>query len=465
LRVALTHGYFLHEDPKERKIMKPYPPLGILYISAYLQENGYANKVFDTTFSSKAEMQQRLADYEPDVIAIYTNLMTKLNVLEWMRFIHNHPQLKKARIILGGPDVTYNLENYLKGGADFIVVGEGEESMLELVANIESGNPFVDHIPGIAYMNAMGAVEQNTKRKHIKSVDELPMPNREAIDMQPYLATWKKHHGSSSITVSTQRGCPYTCKWCSTAVYGQSYRRRSPEKVADEFLYLKQAFAPDSVWVVDDTFTVSHRWLAAFTEVVNNKQAIIPYECISRADRMNDEVIDFLKKSGCYRVWIGAESGSQKIIDAMDRRVDVNHVQRIIQRANSAGLETGTFIMLGYPGETEEDIEATIHHLKVSNPTYFTITVAYPIAGTALHHDIQDIRTNVPDWFTSTDRDIDFKRTYPKHYYKHALRRVNNEVNYHKAAIASHPFNFMALYLKAKSLLGKAGMWWVRRFG
>lgn len=249
------------------------------------------------------------------------------------------------------------------------------------------------------------------------------------------------------------RGCPYTCKWCSRAVYGLSYRRRSPAKVVEEMLHIKNTYQPDSLWFVDDVFTVSHKWMEEFADLVEQNNVQLPFECITRADRLNENVLELLQRSGCFRVWIGAESGSQKIIDAMDRRVDVEQVREMIRLAKKYNIETGTFIMLGYPGEDEKDIEETIHHLKSSNPDYFTITVAYPIKGTELYAEVEENFTTQINWETSSDRDIKFKRTYPERYYKFAVSHVVNEVNYFK----HHQIKY-----KVKSILAKSGMWMSR---
>lgn len=224
------------------------------------------------------------------------------------------------------------------------------------------------------------------------------------------------------------RGCPYTCKWCSRAVYGGTYRRRSAELVVKELKEIKENYNPDKIWFVDDVFTISHKWLKEFATEIKKTDLKISYEIITRADRMNDEVIDLLKESGCYKVWIGAESGSQKIIDAMDRRVDVQIVREMIIKTKATGMEAGTFIMLGYPGETKEDIKETIHHLKSANPSFYTITVAYPIKGTPLFEETKNQQITTIDWESQTDRDIDFKRIYNRKFYELAIRWVHNEV-------------------------------------
>jgi radical SAM superfamily enzyme YgiQ (UPF0313 family) len=452
MSILFTHAYYLSDDPKEQKIMKPYPPLGLLYVSAYLKSKNIDNAVFDTTFSSQAAQLDYILEKQPKIICIYTNLMTKIEVIKLIKILKTE-RYNFPKIVLGGPDVTYNIDNYLKAGADFLIIGEGEETTFELYNAIMS-NGNLQQVNGIAFIEDNQIIQTQARTK-FKELDELPLPNREAINMQNYLATWKNNHGKSSMTISTQRGCPYTCKWCSTAVYGQSYRRRPANQVAEEMKMLKEQYHPDALWFVDDVFTVSHKWLLAFKEEVLKQDAVIPFECITRAERLNDEILQLLKDVGCFRIWIGAESGSQTIIDAMDRRVDVNQVKKVIQDTNAMGIETGTFIMLGYPGETEKDITETIQYLKDANPTLYTITIAYPIKGTSLYNDIEHKITIQPDWETSTDREIDFKRTYSRKYYQYAVSKVVNEVEFHRAISKT---SIKALKLKTKSILASGLM-------
>ncbi len=454
MSILLTHAYYLHADEKEMKIMKPYPPLGILYISGYLTDLGIENKVFDSTFSSVDDQLAFIEQMRPKAVAIYTNLMTKIKVIRLVKKLLSDGKYGFPKIIIGGPDVTYNAENYLKSGAHFLVIGEGEETLTQLYHAI------VDHadisaVPGIAYLNN-GEVHKTEARTKLKDLSLLSLPNRAAINMENYLDTWKSHHGKSSMTISTQRGCPYTCKWCSTAVYGQSYRRRPPELVASEMKMIKEQYNPDTIWFVDDVFTISHKWLTSFCDEVFKQDAGIPFECITRAERLNDEILTLLKSAGCYRIWIGAESGSQKIIDAMDRRVDVDHVKKMIRDTNAMGIETGTFIMVGYPGEDESDIEKTIQYLKDANPTHYTITIAYPIKGTSLYNEIEHDITMMPEWETSTDREIDFRRTYSRKYYDYAVSRVVNEVESYRKNRSGQ--TFAALKHKMKSVMAGALM-------
>lgn len=457
----LTHAYFLSADPKEQSIMKPYAPLGILYIAAWLRKNNLDCNVYDSTFSSFENLKTYIDETAPPIIGIYTNLMTRVNVIKLIKYLRSKPNELQPKIILGGPEVRYHAAQLLKVGADAITIGEGEQTMLELCKHFIQKSNTLENINGIAYIKS-GEVHFTAEREKFKDLNLLPHPARDKIDIQLYLNAWKARHGENSISVNTMRGCPYTCKWCSRAVYGQSYRRRSPQHVIDELKFLQSQYAFDAIWFVDDVFTISHKWLQEFHDLMVSNQIKIKYECITRADRLNQNILALLKGSGCFRIWIGAESGSQQIIDNMDRRVQVGQVRTMIQEANKQGLQTGTFIMLGYPGETIHDIYETINHLKVANPDYYTLTVAYPIRGTELYNEVQADFTTSFDWENQSDRDIDFKRTYHKGFYKHAIRLMYNQVQLHKGKLGGN--NYLKLMKhQLKSAASLAGMHWYMR--
>jgi len=375
-------------------------------------------------------------------------------VLKIISFVRATPSLQHLKIILGGPEVRNHKEKFLEYGADVIVFGEGEETMMELVQSFASSStPGLHSIPGIAFKEE-GTVVVMPERLLIKDVNQLSFPNRKKINLQLYFDVWKQKHGISMVNVNTMRGCPYSCKWCSRAVYGASYRRRNPKLVVDEIEWLKENYRFDMIWFVDDVFTINHRWLREFVQEVNERNMIVPYEIITRSDRVNTDVLQLLKDSGCARVWIGAESGSQKIIDAMDRRVQVEQVREIIKQVKAFGMEAGTFIMLGYPGENETDIKETLAHLKYSDPDQYTITVAYPIKGTPLYSQVENIFTEALPWESSTDRDIDFKRTYKRAYYSHAVQWINYEMMYNKKKKELKSF-----FIKLKAIRARSMMW------
>jgi radical SAM superfamily enzyme YgiQ (UPF0313 family) len=455
MNLLLIHAYFIHEDEVEQKVMKPYPPLGLLYISAFVEQHSIEHRVFDSTFSTFETLKKEILANTPDVIGVYANFLTRRNILRIIDFLKDEALLDQIKFVVGGPDVKYSINEYLDYGVDYAIIGEGDQTFLELINALEN-EADVSQIDGIAYKDDTGEIKVNIPRAHMRDLNILPFPNRKKIDLSNYLNAWKSKHGYNSITVNTQRGCSFSCNWCSHAVFGDTYRRRSAKSVVDELVEIQEDYNPDSIWFVDDVFTMSERWLNGFAEELKSRNVKISYECISRADRLNENVIKTLHDSGCEMIWIGAESGSQKVIDLMNRRVDVNQVREMIQLASKQGIRTGTFIMLGYPGETEEDINETIHHLKVANPDVFTINIAYPIRGTHLHNLVKDITINNNDWAKTIDRDVDFKRTFPRRYYDFAIRKVYNEVYAHKSKMSGD--NFKTMKFKLKSFGASIGM-------
>ena len=446
MKIVLTHGYFICNDPVEQKIMKPYPTLGLLYVSAYLKQQGFDVSVMDSTFISEEDWKKQVAELNPQIICFYANLITKPKNLELIAYVKS--TCPEATVVGGGPDVTYNAKDYLENGFDVLIVGEGEQTSAELCEAIKTNQSY-EEISGVAFLKE-GELIKTPSRIKMKTLEDLPLPDRKAVDLERYMTTWKERHGVRMLNISTQRGCPYTCKWCSTAVYGQSYRRRPAGQVADEIELLIAEHSVEGLWFVDDVFTVSHKWIGQLYEEFKSRNLKIDFECISRAERLNATVLKQLREMGCTRIWIGAESGSQKIIDAMDRKVEVDKVREMINQTKEAGIEAGTFIMVGYPGETIEDIKETVYHLKVATPNQLTITKAYPIKGTSLYDEIEaDITTNL-QWSKSTDRQIDFKRKYSAKFYDYAIRYVVNSNRSFQAKEQKALFNAWKFMGKAK---------------
>lgn len=423
--LVLTHGYFLYEDPKERQIMKPYAPLGILYLCSHLRQKGFAVEVFDTTFSGRESLFTYLRTEKPAVLGIYANLMTRSNVVEILNVAHE----SGWTTIVGGPEPgAYALE-YLQSGADFVVFGEGEITMEELLSALDN---YSDHafsrIPGIAFLDASGVMQQTAPRGQIADLDKQPWPARDAIDIRRYVQTWRDHHGKGSINFITARGCPYKCNWCSHQVFGQSHRRRNPLLVVDEVEWLLNEYQPEMVWISDDVFTIHHGWLRDYAAEMHRRGLRVPFECISRADRLNAEMFDLLAELGCFRIWIGSESGSQRLLDAMDRGVKVEQVQKAVAMSRERGIESGMFLMWGYEGEDIEDIEATIKHVSISRPDIFFTTVSYPIKGTPYYNRITDRLVQLQPWGKSSDRELKIKGRHTQKFYSYADKLLRDEV-------------------------------------
>ncbi len=414
--LLLTHGYFLAEDPKEQRIMKPYPPLGILYLSSHLRRLGFDVEIYDSTFGSRAELLRLLDTEQPSTLGVYANLLTRPEVVK----IIAQAKARGWFVVAGGPEPANYAAEYLAAGADAVVQGEGEVAMAALLARRKAGGPLSGDIPSLIYRAQDGSVVRTPAAPLIQDLDAQPWPDRERIDIERYVTTWREHHGRGSLSVITARGCPYHCRWCSHSVYGKTHRRRSPGAVVDEVEHLLGRYAPDMLWMADDVFTIHHGWLFSYAAEMQRRGLAVPFECITRADRVNEKVAATLAELGCMRVWIGSESGSQRILDAMQRGVRVEQVERAIDLCRAAGIETGMFIMWGYEGEQMDDIEATIAHVKKCRPEVCLTTVSYPIAGTPYHEEVQSKLVNIGGWRESTDRDIAIGGRRSRRFYQFA---------------------------------------------
>jgi radical SAM superfamily enzyme YgiQ (UPF0313 family) len=422
--LLLTHGYFLFEDPKERQIMKPYAPLGILYLCSHLRNRGFDVDVFDTTFSSREDLFRHLRTEKPSILGLYANLMTRGNVVETLSVAREAGWIT----VVGGPEPGAYSQEYLQAGANFVVSGEGELTMEDLLLALRSRDSDLSKVAGLSYLDREGNFCQNPPRGQIENLDLQPWPARSAIDIQRYVNTWRTHHGSGSVNFITARGCPFRCNWCSHQVFGQSHRRRDPVKVVDEVEWLLSEYQPDMVWVSDDVFTINHPWLRTYAAEMRRRGLRIPFECISRADRLSTEMMDLLAELGCFRMWIGSESGSQRILDAMDRGVKIEQVHKAVEMCRERGIQSGMFLMWGYEGEDLNDIEATIRHVSISKPDIFFTTVSYPIKGTPYYNRIASRLIQIAPWGQTSDRELKIQGRHSRTFYAHADKLLREEV-------------------------------------
>ncbi len=422
--LLLTHGYFISEDPKEQQIMKPYAPLGILYLCSHLRAQGFDVDVFDTTFSSRDDLYGFLRTEKPSVLAVYANLGTRSNVVEIMGVA----RAAGWKTIVGGPEPgTYTLE-YLQAGADFVISGEGEITLQEMLEAMRAGEQDFSKIAGLSFLAPDGTLRQGAPRQQIVDLDRQPWPARDAIDIARYVDTWRTHHGTGSVHFITARGCPFRCNWCSHQVYGQSHRRRDPVKVVDEVEWLLREYSPDIVWMADDVVTIHHEWMRRYAAEMQRRGLHIPFECISRADRLNDEMFDLLAQLGCFRIWIGSESGSQRLLNAMDRGVKTKQIQDSVRMAREHGIQSGIFLMWGYEGEEMDDIEATIRHVGATKPDTFLTTIAYPIKGTPYYNKVADRLVQLKPWHETSDRELRIRGRHTRNFYAHADKLLRSEV-------------------------------------
>lgn len=423
--ILLAHGYFLDDDPHEAGVMKPYPPLGILYLSSYLKAKGFQVGLFDATFSSRQDFRELVTSAGPPVVGIYANMLTRRAVLGMIRDCHE----QGAIVVLGGPDPANYPDEYLARGADVVVVGEGEQTLDELLTHLKQRGPEdMEQIRGLVYRGPGGLPVRTEPRPYLPDLNVLPFPNRAAVEVERYLWAWRQRHGYGSLSLITARGCSYRCAWCSHAVYGYTHRRRSPQNVADELEDLLATYHPEAVWYADDVFTVNHRWLSEYAAEIKRRGINLPFETISREDRLDEGVVRTLAEMGCRRLWIGAESGSQRVLDVMDRRTNAGRVRAMTRLLQEHGIEAGMFVMLGYEGEEVADLEATVEHLKMSNPDLFLTTLAYPIKGTPFYERVGDRVIPLKPWEEGSDRDHTVAGRHSRRFYSFAGRWMVSEV-------------------------------------
>lgn len=449
--VLLANAYMLALDAEEQRIMRPHPPLGVLYLSSHLKSRGFDVGVFDGTFSTLADFDRALQQSRPRAVGIAVNLMTKRNALAMVAIARRH----HVPVIIGGPDPPHHATPYLDAGADVVVVGEGERTLEELLPRLDAKED-LSAIDGVVFKARDGAVVRTAPRAQLADLDAQPFPDRPAMDLPAYLAAWRRRHGVGTVSLITARGCPYTCTWCSRSVFGETHRRRSVVNVADEAEAIVERYRPERLWYADDVFAIHRQWTIDYARELERRRLRLPFECISRAERIDDAVADALASLGCFRVWIGAESGSQKILDAMKRKVAVGRVRDAAAVLRRRGIEVGMFIMLGYDGEDLADLQATVDHLKRVAPDVFLTTVSYPIKGTPYYNAIAGKLSAPKAWHESTDRDLVVRGRPVRTYYDFARRWMTAEVardrHWQRGSYAS------AAKAASSALVGRVGM-------
>jgi radical SAM superfamily enzyme YgiQ (UPF0313 family) len=423
VNILLANSYFLERDANEQKIMKPYPPLGLLCIAAVLKEAGHSVEIFDGTFSRYADFQARLAGDRPDLVGIYTNVITRDVAVEMGR----EAVARRLPVVYGGPDATGDPEEYLATGAIAAVRGEGERTVVELCAHLEAAGPQADlrAIPGLILPDG-GAVHRTPDRDRIDDLDALPLPDRGAIDMQRYVDAWRGRHGYSSLHLITSRGCPYHCTWCSKEIFGDQVRQRSPESVLAEIRMLKEAYDPEQLWMADDILTLNQKWIARWAAGMVEQGLVTPFECLSRVDRVSEETVRDLRRAGCYRVWYGAESGAEHVVASMRKGFTIDTVRESVRITKAAGIEVGLFILMGYPGEKMRDLLKTMSMIRDLAPHYCGGSVAFPIKGTQFYDEVRHQLAPDYAWSRRNENRLSFRGRYPAIFYWFAVRLLHN---------------------------------------
>ena len=440
--VLLGQAYYLRFDPKLWRAQQPYPPLGTLYAASYLRARGRSVTLFDAMLAaSVAEWGRALDRDRPRVAVIYEdsfNYLSKMCLLRMREAALAMIDLAREAgcpVVVSGSDATDHPDLYLARGAAAVILGEGEVTLADLVERLLAEAP-LEGVAGIAHVNGAGEVCRSAARPFIKSLDDIPFPAWDLVDVDRYRRLWHGRHGYHSMNLATTRGCPYSCNWCAKPIYGQRYAVRSPAAVVDEMLWLKHHFAPDHFWIVDDVFGLKPGWVDEFARLVHEKKARTPFRCLMRADQISTSVAASLASAGCRMVWMGAESGSQRVLDAMEKGLRVDDIRAASRHLRAAGIDVGMFLQFGYPGERWDDIEATLQLTRELRPNDIGVSVSYPLPGTRFYDRVREGLGQKQNWVDSSDLSMMYHATYAPEVYRQVHGLVHHEFRARKSAEA-----------------------------
>ena len=441
MKILIGQSYFRVLDPKELERQMPYPPLGALYAATILRNSGHEVIFYDSMVGENpGEFNEQILTVRPDILLIYDdefNYLTKM-CLSNMRgaalsFVKT-AKLLSIPVIVYSSDATDFCNYYFDAGCDAIIYGEGEQTLCEIIKAFEN-NTFEhsrNQINGIKFQDNENTIT-TPQRKMLEDLDALPFPDYSFVNIEKYRRIWLKYHGYFSLNISTTRGCPYNCNWCAKPIYGKTYNARSPQNVVSQLKELKEKYNINHIWITDDIFGLKTDWIRLFADECEKQDVKIPYKCLSRPDLLlRGNTLEELKRSGCQTIWIGAESGSQKILDAMEKGTKVEQIYNAAEKVHALGMEIAFFIQFGYTGENWEDIILTRNMIKDCLPDDIGISVSYPLPGTKFYETIKVQMQSKTNWKDSDDLDLMFSGSYERAFYKLLHRFVHVEYRINK---------------------------------
>jgi len=434
--VLLTHSYHLAYDRKQVRKMEPYPPLGTLYAAGLLRARGVSVAVFDSMLQEpESGLREALRKHQPEIVAIYEddfNFLTKMCLTRMRELAWEMISIARqhgARVVVHGSDATDHATEFLRYGAGCVLEGEAEYSLLAVVEGLLAGKTLAD-IPGVLRLVHRG--DQDTveccSRVVARQATTLPWPARDLIDFSLYRKAWKDAHGVFSLNLIASRGCPFRCNWCAKPIFGDSYQLRSANDVAEEMRLLKEQYGAEHLWFADDIFGLNRHWLEEFARAVEEQQSAVPFKVQARADLLTGESARALRRAGCSEVWMGVESGSQKVLDAMDKGLRVEEVVSAREHLKREGIRTCYFLQFGYPGEYWKDIQKTIALVRETRPDDVGISFSYPLPNTRFHARVKEQLGAKQNWSDSEDLCVMFKGTYTDRFYRAIRDALHAEV-------------------------------------
>ena len=433
--VLLTHSYHLPYDRKQVRKMQPYPPLGTLYAASVLRSRGVSVSVFDTMLQDPTEFPAILRRHQPRFVAIYEDdfnflskmCLTRMREVAWR--MTEDARCFGATVIVHGSDASDHAEEYLRQGANCVLLGEAETTLTELcLALLGAGD--TAGVAGLVRLDAAGKrALRNAVTPRATPWNILPNPARDLIDMGPYREAWMASHGYFSLNLVASRGCPYRCNWCAKPISGDRFHVRAASTVADEILELKKVYSTEHLWFGDDVFALNHHWTGQFANEMETRGCTMPFKIQSRADLMTVENVRALKRAGCAEVWMGVESGSQEILDSMDKGLRVEEVFEARAHLKEAGIRACYFLQFGYPGEFWRQIEQTVSLVRATRPDDIGISVSYPLPNTRFYEKVQAELGRKRNWTDSDDLCVMFEAAYTDEFYRAVRDALHAEVD------------------------------------
>jgi anaerobic magnesium-protoporphyrin IX monomethyl ester cyclase len=448
--VLLTHSYHLHYDRKQVRKMQPYPPLGTLYAAALLRQQGFSVALFDAMLEDPERgFPVALARHRPRIVAIYEdnfNFLSKMCLTRMRQVAYSMLDAARAggaTVLVNGSDSSDHVGEYLRQGFEYVLLGEAEWTLLELVrALLRDRELEPEHIPGVTFLrDANDEVFRTPSRPLLRDLDTLPLPARDLMDLRAYRDAWKSRHELFSLNLVASRGCPYRCNWCARPIYGASFHIRSAESVADEMSELKYTYGAEHLWFADDLFGLRPAWVMELADAVERRTASVPFKIQSRVNLITSETAAALRRAGCAEVWMGVESGSQKVLDAMDKGTRVDQVCMAREHLRRQGIRACFFLQLGYPGETWEDIRQTVQLVRQTRPDDIGVSVSYPLPGTKFYERVREELGEKTNWVDSDDLSVIFKGTYSDEFYRALRDALHAEVNAWSSRLGSAGFD------------------------
>ncbi len=461
--ILLTHCNHLYYDQKQVRKMQPYPPLQTMIAAAHLRDGGFAVTLFDATLNAPEQgFRAALTRHRPGLVMFCEdnfNYLTKMCLKRNRQLAFSMAGIARREnipVVVSSSDASDRAGEYLAQGVEAVVIGEPEHTLVDLARHLLGlGSGDLSKIPGLAYADPHNSgICYTIPRQPETDLGRFPMPAWDLADMDSYRDAWVRAHGYFCLNLISSRGCPYKCNWCAKPIYGQTYRRVPARRVAEEMRLLKQKYNPDQVWFADDTFAHSHQWAGEFSQAIEQWDAQIPFKTQSRCDLITEDAAADLQRVGCTEIWLGVESGSQRILDAMEKDICIREVYAARENLRQRGIRACFFLQFGYPGETWEDIQATIKLVRETVPDDVGISVSYPLPGTKFYSQVPAGARSWQNWLESGDLSVTVHATYNSHFYAllHDALHLEVEMTHGRADPSTGRVHLQALWSQLQQI-------------